>query len=411
MEPSPYLLGNYAPTDGEQHHPELRVVQGAVPRDLDGAFVRNGPNLTRPPAGRHHWFDGDAMVHAVAFEDGRASYRSRWIETAGLRAEREAGRALWTGLLDPIDLTNPRGPYKNTANTDLVFHHGRVLALWWMSGDAYALRLPDLATTGVEDFRGTYRGGLTAHPKVDPRTGELMFIRFGPRPPYLSYGVIAPDGRLAHLTDVELPGPRLQHDIAITERHTILLDMAMHEDPELLARGKVRVRFFREDPSRFGLIPRRGVGREVRWFEASPCYIYHTINAWETEREVTLLACRIDDPMAGDPTNTPSSRVAPVIGFQQLRPHLCRYRFDLRSGRTTEEILDDELTEFPRIDARRLGVPSEVSYHQRLAEAPTLLFDAVVRYDHERGKRTVHRYPEGSYGGETVFAPRTGATA
>lgn len=407
--PSPYLQGNYAPVAEERQHGELRCVEGAIPADLAGVFLRNGANPALAGRGRHHWFDGDGMVHAVEFHAGRASYRNRYVRTAGYDAEREAGAPLWTGLLEPPDLHNPRGPYKNTANTDLVYHHGKLLALWWVCGDAYVLRLPDLASCGADGFEGTYRGGMTAHAKVDPRTGELVFQRYGPRAPYLSCGVLDAAGRLVHLTDVELPGPRLQHDLALTENYTILLDMAMHEDPALLRQGKVRVRFFRDEPTRFGLLPRRGT--QVRWFDASPCYIYHTINAWEEGDAVVLVGCKIEDPLVGDPGNRPSARPVPAIAAQLLGARMWRWRFDLRTGTCTEEQLDDEYAEFPRIDGRRLGVRSEVCYSQRFAPAPTLLFDALIRYEHERGAKTTYEYPPGWYASEVAFAAREGSSA
>ncbi len=407
---TPYLRGNYAPIAEEHVHRDLTCTFGQVPNDIAGTFVRNGANPARPPAGRHHWFDGDGMVHALELADGRASYRNRWIRTAGFVAEQQAGAPLWTGLLEPIDRQNPRGPYKNTANTDLVYHHGRLLATWWICGDAYVLRLPDLETCGADDFKSTYDRGMTAHAKVDPRTGELVFLRYDVRPPFLSCGVLDADGRLAHYTDIELPGPRLQHDLALTENYTVLLDMAMHEDPALLRQGKVRVKFFRDKPSRFGVLPRRGAGSSVRWFDVSPCYIYHTVNAWEDGDEVVVLACRIDDPMVGDPGNAPSARVVPSIAAQLLGARLCRWRLNLRTGAVHEELLDDEIAEFPRIDPRRTGAPSRASYHQRLAEDITLRFDGIVRYDHVRGGKTTYRYPDGQFGSEVAFAPRVGSS-
>ena len=408
---APYLRDNYAPVAEEHDHLALTCTFGQVPRDLAGVFVRNGANPVRPPRARHHWFDGDGMVHGLEFADGQAHYRNRWVRTAGFLAEQAAGAALWGGLLEPIERDNPRGPYKNTANTDLVYHHGRLLATWWVCGDAYVLRLPDLASCGADDFHGTHSRGMTAHAKVDPRSGELVFIRPEQGPPFLSCGVLDAGGRLIHSTDIELPGPRLHHDMAITEHHTIILDTSMHEDPALLRQGKVRVKFFRDQPSRFGVLPRHAAGSAMRWFDISPCYIYHTVNAWEDGDAIVVLACRIDDPMVGDPGNKPTDRIVPAIAAQLLGARLCRWRLDLRTGAVSETLLDDEITEFPRIDARRLGAPSQISYHQRLAEQPTLRFDAIVRYDHERGGRTQYRYPEGWYGSEVAFAPRIGAGA
>ena len=407
---SPYLAGNYAPIDREITAERLPVI-GELPRELSGVFVRNASNARFAARGRYHWFDGDGMIHAVHFEDGVASYRNRWVRTEGFLAEERAGEAQWTGLLERPDHTRLGGPYKNTANTDLVFHAGRCLALWWMSGTPYVMRLPSLDTVGAETYGGRLLRGFAAHPKVDPRTGELVYMHFSPTAPFLEYGVIDREGAPVHHVAIDLPGSRLQHDIAITERYSILLDMAMHNDPVEEARGRVRVKFFRDQPSRFGVIPRRGASADVRWFEVAPCYIYHLINAWEEDDAIVIVGCRIADPLVGDPGNAPTNTVVPAIAAQRLAPIIYRWRLDLLTGAVREEALDDVLTEFPRMDNRRLGAPSTVSYNPRIAPSPTLSFDGVIRYDHERGRSTTHAWPRGWFGGETVFAPREGGTA
>lgn len=403
---SPYLTGPYAPVHTEIHTDALPVL-GELPRDLRGVFVRNSANPRFPPKGRHHWFDGDGMLQALHFEDGQARYATRWIRTRAFQAEEEAGCALWSGVTERPDFTNPRGPWKDSANTDVVYHSGRLLALWWLGGEPYHVRLPDLQTQGPVRF-GAART-LSAHPKVDPVSGEMMFFDYKPQPPYLSYGVIGADGELKHHTTIELDGPRLQHDMAITAHHSILLDMSMQWDRELLKKGQTKARFYRDRPARFAVLPRHGDGAQVRWFESSPFYMYHTINAWEEGDTITLIGCRIDAPIVGDPENP--ARAVPSVGFLRLEPKLCRWTFDLTTGATREEILDDALTEFPRMDNRALGRRSRYSYNPTLAAAPTLLFDGVIKYDTEQGKQAAHRYPAGRFGGEVAFAPREGSRA
>ncbi len=408
-EPSPYLQGNYAPVHDEIDAPALAVVAGEVPRDLDGTFVRNGSNPRFSAAGRYHWFDGDGMLHAVRFRGGRAAYRNRWIRTRAFLAEEEAGRALWTGVTERPDFTNPRGPFKDTANTDVVFHAGKLLVTWWLGGEPYVIDVSTLATCGVETFGGDVPT-ISAHPKVDAVTGEMMIFDYKPFPPYLRYGVVAPDGRCTHWTTVDLPGPRLQHDMAITARHTLVFDMSLMWDPELLVRGQTRVRFFRDRPARVGILARHAPGDRVRWFETEPFYMYHTVNAWEEGDRIVLLGCRITNPLADDPPSGHRT-ASPTIGFLRLEPALHRWTFDLATGAVSEAQLDDTLAEFPRMDNRVLGHRSRLSYHGRMAPAPTMLFDALVKYDTERGSQWSYAYPAGWFGGEVVFAPRTGSRA
>jgi carotenoid cleavage dioxygenase-like enzyme len=271
------------------------------------------------------------------------------------------------------------------------------------------IRLPDLETLGIQTYDGKRRCGLSAHPKVDPETGELIWFDYQPLPPYLTYGVISPEGELVHQTEITLDGPRLQHDIAITERYSVLLDMSMMWDPEALAAGRVRLGFFPDKPTRFGVIPRCGTDADVRWFEAEAMFMYHTVNAWEEGDEVVLVGCRIDQPFADEST---AGDPVPSIASLRLAPMFWEWRFDLVNGTTRERPLDDALAEFPRMDNRRLGRPSRFSYHQVCAPQPTLQFEGVTRYDYADGCSTVtHRYPAGWYGGETVFAPRSGSSA
>ncbi len=105
-------------------------------------------------------------------------YRNRYVRTEALAAEQAAGDALWTGINERPDFSHPGGPFKDTANTDLVFHAGRLLALWWLGGPCYQVALPSLETVGQYDFNGTLTTGLTAHPKLDPETGELMVFDY-----------------------------------------------------------------------------------------------------------------------------------------------------------------------------------------------------------------------------------------
>ena len=216
-----------------------------------------------------------------------------------LEAETAAGEAIWTGINERPDFSHPGGPFKDTANTDLVFHAGPAAR----AVVARRSLLPGRAAVARDRRRATTSAarcpkGLTAHPKLDPATGELMVFDYDVLPPYLTYSVMSADGQMVHHTDLDLPGPRLLHDLAITEHHTIFLDFPLMWDPELLAKGKTQVTFRDDMPARFGVLGRHADGDTVRWFEAESCYMYHTINAWESGDEIVLVGCRIENPLA-----------------------------------------------------------------------------------------------------------------
>lgn len=412
---NPYLHGPYTPVVSEITAVDLEVVAGEIPEDLYGAYMRNGPNPVLAPRGLYHWFDGDGMVHAVYFRDRRASYIRRWVRTRALREEIARGTVTLSGIMGPFDLSlaaegeraRNTDYCKDTANTTLTLHDGKVLAHWYNAGATYALDPLTLDTAGEEDFGGAIEATLNAHPKVDPRTGELLDYDYGDFKPYLTYYVIGADGRLKHKTRVELPGPRLPHDTTITPNYTILHDFPLYHDVEVLRRtGHRVVQFHREVPSRFGVIPRYGTQAQVKWFEFEPGYVLHMVNAWEDGEWITMDGCFQPDPaIRRDPAE---GELGSMLAYLRYRGHLRRWRMNLRTGEGREEQLDDLNVEFCLPDIDLYGVRSRYSYHQRIpTDLQTLAFDALVKYDHERGTRELYEYPKGWYPSEAPFAKST----
>ncbi|HZN16442.1 MAG TPA: carotenoid oxygenase family protein [Acidimicrobiales bacterium] len=406
VEANPYLAGLFSPVTEERTDDDLEVI-GEIPPDLDGVFVRNGPNPQFAPPGRYHWFDGDGMVHALRFRNGQASYRNRWIRTRAFERESAEHAPLFTGVME-----NPSGnpdlglrlPLKDSANTDLVYFRDRVLATWYMAGEPYAIDPLTLETLGVDDFQGTRPCQVSAHAKVDEHTGELLFFDYSPVPPYMRYGVVGADGRLSHLVDIDLPGARLPHDMAATEHYSILMDLPLINDPVALRQGRHKILFDTDLPARFGVIPRRGRADEIRWFEADPCYVYHSVNAWEEGDEIVLDLCRVTKPAPREDAVGP---LAKMLSYLRLDAHLYRYRFNLVTGATSEAYLDDDNTEFPTMDVSRLGRPTRYAYNMRISPEPSLLFDGIVKYDTQTGDSDRHWFGDGRWGSEAPFAPRT----
>lgn len=411
-EQNPYLLGIYAPVRSEISSADLQVT-GQIPKDLNGVYLRNGPNRQYDADGRYHWFDGDGMVHAVHFENGTARYQNRWVRTKAFETESTAGKALWTGVLeDPKN--NPYGNghglgIKDSANTDLIHYRGKVLATWYLCGAPMSLDPLSLETLGAEDFLGTFAGDMMAHPKVDERTGELFWFDYGPQAPYLRYGVAGADGAIKNETTIDLPGPRLPHDMAITDRYAVLMDLPLIQDEAARQAGRYKIQFDVNLPSRFAVVPRYATDQlQVKWFEASPCYIYHVINAWEEGDEVVMDVCRMRQGQHARATM--KSPLAQMLAYLKMDARIWRYRFNLATGQVTEGPRDDDNTEFPSIDTRMVGQRNRFAYNAHIAEADTVLFDGIVRYDLQSGDRQHYWYGDGRWGSESPFAPRDGST-
>jgi len=406
VEQNPYIMGAFAPVAQEHRTDGLQVV-GEIPQDLFGTFVRNGPNARFAPRGRYHWFDGDGMVHAVHFEDGAATYTNQFVRTPALAAEEAAGHSLYDGVRGDRR-NNPGGWWKDTGNTDVVYFQQKILALWYLSGTPFALDPLSLETIGPEDFGGTRRCNISAHAKVDEQTNELFFFDYGSEPPFMRYGVVGPAGQITHQVDIDLPGPRLPHDMAITEHYAILLDLPLFNEPKAFAMGRHKLIFRQDLPSRFGIIPRHGVVEDIRWFEAEPCYFYHVVNAYEEGGEVVLDVCRMRRPAPPAESLSPLEKLLVLL---DLEANLYRYRFDLASGLTKEEWRDDRNAEFPMINLGLTGRSARYSYNVTFADQQVQIFDGLVKYDLESGSGAAHRFGEGRFGSEAPFAPRVGSSA
>ncbi|WP_414565948.1 MULTISPECIES: carotenoid oxygenase family protein [unclassified Anabaena] len=398
---NPYLNGNFAPVREEITTNTLKVI-GELPPDLSGIFVRNGPNPQWSPIGQYHWFDGDGMLHGVRISNGQATYSNRYVRTQGWKIEQAAGKAVWSGLLEPPQMDNPHGGYKNTANTALVWHAGQMLALN-EGGAPHAIKLPDLKTKGEYTYNGKLVSAFTAHPKVDPNNGEMMFFGYSFTPPYLQYSVVSAAGELLQTVPIDLPIGVMMHDFAITENYTIFMDLPLTFSLERVKRGEPMMMFERDRPSRFGIVPRYGDNSNIRWFESSPCYIFHTLNAYEDGNEVVLIACRMKSTnvLNDDSSADPDADI----------PRLYCWRFHLSTGKVREEMLDDVPAEFPRVNENYVGQLMRYGYASKLAKSSLPLFDGLIKYDLSNGKSQTHEFGHGCYGGEAVFAPRLNATS
>jgi len=410
----PYRSGAWRPMVNEWNAtPEL--VQGSIPSDLDGMYLRNTENPLHPAISAYHPFDGDAMLHMVEFCDGRAAYRNRFVRTDGLAAEADSDTQLWSGFIElPDDAHRTdgwgiRGRMKDASSTDVVVHRGEALTSFYFCGDLYRTDLSTGDTLGKQTWNGAIPSwGVSAHTKVDPHTGELLFFAYSKEEPYLRFGAVSPEGRLQHTTDVALPGPRLPHDMAFTTNYVILNDFPLFWRPDLLEAGIHLPRFDRDLPSRFAVVPRDGTG-EARWFEADPTYVLHFVNAYEDGDEIVL-----DGFFQGCPM--PSAKGAASLeeaafrslALDNLQTVLHRWRFDLRTGATNEEHLSGRCTEFGMLNASTLTAPHRYVY-AATGVPGMFLFNGLVKHDLVAGTETAVALDPGVFCSETVMAPRVGS--
>ncbi|KAF2567229.1 hypothetical protein F2Q68_00025859 [Brassica cretica] len=320
--PLHYLSGNFAPVRDETPPvKDLPVVHGYLPECLNGEFVRVGPNPK---------FDGDGMIHGVRIKDGKATYVSRYVKTSRLKQEEFFGAAKFMKIGDlkgflgllMVYLQQLRTKLKvldvsyghGTANTALVYHHGKLLALS-EADKPYVVKVledGDLQTLGMMDYDKRLTHSFTAHPKVDPTTGEMFTFGYSHTPPYLTYRVISEDGIMHDPVPVTIPEPIMMHDFAITETYAIFMDLPMHFRPK---------------------VP----------------------NAWEEEDEVVLITCRLENP----DLDMVSGNVKEKL--ENFSNELYEMRFNMKTGSASQKKLSASAVDFPRINECYTGKKSCVN--------------------------------------------------
>jgi len=396
---NPYIHGLYAPVKSEVSGINLDVI-GEIPCDLHGAYYRNGPNPAVSPQGMHHWFDGDGMIHGIWFENGKARYANKYLQTSDHKMDPTMEGM--PGIFSPAESrTDRRTVYRDTANTDLVYHNDRLLGLWYISGQPVGVDPKTLETIKTETFNGALPHNISAHSKVDPVTGELVFFDYALYEPTMSVGTISRDGVLTQFQTIHLPGPRLPHDMGLTEDYAIL-----HDLPVVFTDKAIRNRMWQikvaDQPTRFGVVPRKGGA--PKWFEFPTCYIYHVINAWQEGDEVVMAACKmVPNGYDPDPAFGP---YAPMVTVLALRAQPFLWRMNMKTGEGREEQLDDQLGEFPVINTELTGRKSQFSYHVVMDDHVLQRFSGFLKYDLGTGVSQSHKLPAGIYGSEPAFAPK-----
>ena len=414
LQPSnhPYLNGAWTPQHAEVTATDLDVIEGRIPDDIDGIYLRNTENQLHQPLGRYHPFDGDGMIHQIDFSGGKASYRNRFVRTRCFQAEQDAGGSLWGGLMDKSSLSKrpgfgAHGSLKDSSSTDIIVHAGKAVSTFYQCGEGYVLDPETLEQEGVASW--VPLDGISAHPKVDQRTGELLFFNYSKHAPYMHYGVVDRSGKLAHYVPIPLPGPRLPHDMMFTQSWSILCDFPLFWDEELLKRNVHVTRLHEGLASRFALIPRYGQPEDIRWFEAEPTFVLHFINAFEDGDEVVLDGYFEEDPYPPPLENADGyGHMMAYVDEHSFKPKLHRWRFNLADGTTREERLDDRILEFGMMNQRYLGLPYRYAY-STTSKPGWFLFNGFVKHDMVTGESWSVELPEGRYGSEAPFAPRVGA--
>ena len=351
--------GNFRPVSEEVTETQLRV-EGTIPPELSGLYVRNGTNSSTGVA--EHFFGGDGMIHGVRLENGQAKwYRNRYVDTPVYR--KEAG-----GFGAPK-------PENTTSAVSLLYHGGELMALGEF-GYPYLINPDDLSTKGVFNYDGKLPGNMTAHPRIDPVTGELLFFGYNVIEPYMTYMRADANGKMLQVEPITMSGPTMVHDFAVTDNYVVFMEMqVVFSWFSAITGSALPFKWDDNAPCRFGVMPRTGTDADVKWFDVPSCFVFHIMNSFDRGDEVIVDAARYDSLWVENSHDF----------FHPAR--LSRFAMNMKTGKTTVEVLHERAMEFPQVNrdywtknyryGYSLAVDEENDSPERIEQAET----GIRKYD------------------------------
>ncbi len=404
----------------------IEDVEGQIPAELHGTLFRNGPGLLDVNGHHiHHPFDGDGMISAIAFRDGRAYFHNRFIRTAAYLEEQKAGKILYRGvfgtqkpggwLANAFDLK-----LKNIANTNVIYWGGKLLALW-EAADPHRLDPYTLETLGKDSLNGVLSDGeaFAAHPRIDPScnqdSGAPSLVNFSIKPGLSSTITIFElnlDGKVVRQHAYSVPGFAFIHDFAITPNYCIFFQNPIAFNPlpfvfGLRGAGEC-IKFQPNQPTRIIVIP-RDKSKSVQILEIHSGFVFHHANAFEQDNEVCIDSICYES----FPEVEPQSNFRQV-DFDSLKPgQLWRFHLDLQDKTKTvsRELIEARCCEFPSIHPERVGQPYRYLYmgaaHGDTGNAP---LQAILKIDLESGVRQLWSAAPRGFISEPIFVERPNST-
>jgi all-trans-8'-apo-beta-carotenal 15,15'-oxygenase len=404
---------------------EITDIEGNIPPELEGTLFRNGPGLL-DIAGTpiNHPFDGDGMICAFYFKNGKAYFRNRFVRTEGYLREQQTGTILYRGV---FGTQKPGGwlnnildlKLKNIANTNVIYWGDKLLALW-EAAEPHRLKPDTLETISIDYLDGILQPGdaFAAHPWIDPACqldrGAPCLVNFSIEPGLSSKITLyefSPDGKLLRRYAHSTPGFSFIHDFAITPNYCIFLQNPVSFNPlpylfGLQGAGEC-VQFQPNQPTKIIVIPRTPPHREVKTFTVDSGFVFHHANAFEVDKRLCI------DSVAYEslPQVRPDSDFRET-DFDALAPgQLWRFTINLTDASVAKQLLESRCCEFPSVNPNKVG--REYRYlwlgaaHNATGNAP---LQAILKLDLQTGEKQLHSFAPHGYVSEPIFVPKPNAT-
>jgi len=437
LEDNEMLQGIFAPVTEELPDGpglDLEVVEGTLPPELDGVFVRIGPNPWGQPTKRHHVFDGDGMVHTLRISKGRAVYHNAWLQTPRFNLERKRGSAYFNrigelngplGLIKAIFIMEAKAKHagleKYTAgvpNTAVaMLPNGKLWALNEASAPFEFKLTPEggvLSVGFASKVTRQMQTPVSAHPKIDRQSGKVFFHSYtldggNDGRTFLKFSRLDGSGELERNVSLQVAGPSFNHDVVLTENHMLIMDTSVRFTPERIVKGGSVFTFDENHATRIAAVPRNADGAEdVRWFDLPRASAWvHPMHGWEEDANQTIKLWA--------PLGFKSDKAGGVLEGCCDKWYMSEIRLDLRQTGNQAEItsLDPEGThhsEFSRVRDDLVGAgPATFGYTAAVRSNSTLDFDfdGFTKWDMKHGRVAAElRVSDGWVVGEPVFIPR-----
>ncbi|MCH9834323.1 MAG: carotenoid oxygenase [Ilumatobacter sp.] len=400
---NPHLRGAFAPVSEEVEEADLEVIAGQIPPELCGAYMRNGPNPQFAPISYTYPLEGDGMVHAVYFSEGRARYKNRYVRTRAFEIERAAGRAVFGGIMSPVPIDpkllspsdDPENLFKEGAFIGLVHHDQRLFALGEVE-PAYEMTM-ELETVGKWTAGTTEPVQVGAHTRLHPGSQELFALAYDLVSPQVSVHCIDANANLKRTFQVTLPAPSMIHDFVLTNQYLVLVIGPAVWDFQAAMQGGEMLQWRPELGTHIGVVPLDG-GPET-WIEADPFFVFHFANGFERGSKIIV-----------DFVEHERLNVGTALEPHQP-PHLQRMMIDPQARTVARERLVDDAVEFPRINDHFVGRENRFIYVPTLTDTllaespPSASFNCLIRVDTETGTHLRHDFGN-RFAGEAVFIGR-----
>ncbi len=391
---TPYLKNGFAPIHNEIEVENL-VVIGNLPCEINGRYLRNGPNPYFTPYTYTYPIDGDGMIHELKIENGKISYKNKFVRTKGLLDELKVNKSLFAGNSLPIppDPKYTKEKIKNTASISILPWNNQIIALF-ESEEGYLLD-NDLNTLGLWQPNNR-RINVNAHYRIDNITNQTYMCSYNNEDgSFLTIHEFL-NNELIRVVPINKKRSTMIHDFVITKNYIIIFDVPaiFNLNPDFSNENEVFFRYNKDEDVKIILISRQDY--KVKTIENIPSFfVYHFVNAYEIDEQIKVDFVLHKELVLDNKTHN-------IEG-----PKLYRAIIDLKNFSYSHECLIDKfIVEFPIYNIKYTANLYNFCYIPAKDDNTNGGFNKIIKYDFKSRSYTIINFSNNYEVGEPVFIPK-----